>query len=61
MTWSKSEGKGKSKESKGKSKGGKGAKGSCKGKSSKTVLSDLENTEIRDKFRNSVICTHVPH
>ena len=48
-SWSKSEGKGRSQEnkgqSKGKSKGTKGAKGSHKGKTSKTGLSDLDNSK----------------
>ena len=48
-SWSKSEGKGKSKEKKGKSKGKlkgtKSAKGSHKGKTSKTCLSNLENSK----------------
>ena len=48
-SWSKSESKGKSKEnkeeSKGKSNGTKGAKGSHKGKTSKTGLSGLENSK----------------
>ena len=48
-SWSKSEGKGMSKEnkenSKGKSKGTEGAKGSHKGQTSKTGLSGLENSK----------------
>ena len=48
-SWSKSEGQGKSEEntgkSKGKSKGTKGAKGSHKGKTSKTDLSGLQNSK----------------
>ena len=44
-SWSKSEGKGESKENKGKSKGTKVAKGSHKGKTSKTCLSGLENSK----------------
>ena len=52
-SWSKSEGKGKSKENKGKSKGtskgtksaNQGAKGSHKGKTSRAVLSGLQNSK----------------
>ena len=68
-SWSKSEGKGRSKENKGnskrKSKGTKGAiqgaKGSHKGKTSKTSLSGLENSQIRDKLGNSGIGTNMSH
>ena len=65
---SKSEGKERNKESKGESKGKskgsngyKGAKGSYKGKTSKTGLSGLEKPETREKLRNSGDCTDVSH
>ena len=56
-SWPKSDGKGKSKESKGRKSKGK-SKGLDKVTTSKTGPSDLK-LEIRDKFRNSGICTDV--
>ena len=65
-SWSKSESKGHSTESNGeskeKSKGYNGAKSSYKGKkTSKKGFIKSGTPEIRDKFRNSGICTDVSH
>ena len=59
---SKSDGKGESEESEGIfTRKSKGAKGSRKGKISKSGLSGLEISEIRDQFRNSRICADASH
>ena len=68
-SWSTSEGKGKSKENKGKSKGtskrtksaNQGAKGTHKGKTSKTCLSGFENSKSETSSENSGIFTNMYH
>ena len=66
-SWSESEGKGKSEENKGKfkSKGTKGAiqgaRGSHKGKTSKTGLPGVENSKSETSFRNPGIGTRLYH
>ena len=60
--WSMSEGKRRSKENNGKSKRSKGANGSCKGRTSKTGISGLENLksetslETQDSAKKGHVC-----
>ena len=57
-SWSKSAGKGKSKDGNGKSKGSKGAKGSYNGDTSKTGLSSLEKSKSETSFTKDGVLTN---